>query len=348
LDRVTRAKPRFATIKVRNAAAILPTLVDLGVDPNVVVRSAGIEPAIFSDPDNDLPFAAVGRLASECVKATACESFGLRVGSRRNMPSLGLTGLVSMHASTVRDALQILSSTLKTSNTGVATVLDVRGQIASFLYVVTAPNIESTDQIVDAGVAVIVITMRQLCGLAWQPNRVRLTRDPPRDKTPFAQFFRAPIEFGALTAGVIFDAAALDWPVRDRDPDYSKILAPLLKDAVADAEGDFVAAVKSVLRTRIGAGSLTRDSVCRALGLNTRTLAHRLEAFGVTFSGLADEVRFDAAQSLLLKDRRVGEIATELGFADPGAFIRAFKTWSGTTPGRWRAAQGHRGSVGSI
>ena len=138
---------------------------------------------------------------------------------------------------------------------------------------------------------------------------------------------------------MIFDAAALDWPVRDRDPDYAKILAPLLVEAVANAEGDFVSAVKSVMRTRIGAGSLTRDSVCRALGLNARTLAHRLEAFGVTFSGLADEVRFDAAQSLLLKDRRIGEIAIELGFAEPGAFIRAFRTWSGTTPGRWRTAR---------
>ena len=168
---------------------------------------------------------------------------------------------------------------------------------------------------------------------------MRLSRDPPRDRGPFAQFYKVPVEFGALTAGVIFDAAALDWPVRDRDPDYAKILAPLLEEAVADAEGDFVSAVKSVLRTRIGAGPITRDSVCRALGLNARTLAHRLEAFGVTFSGLADEVRFDAAQSLLLKERRVGEIAAELGFAEPSAFIRAFKSWSGTTPARWRAAR---------
>jgi AraC-like DNA-binding protein len=96
------------------------------------------------------------------------------------------------------------------------------------------------------------------------------------------------------------------------------------------------------VRARIGAGSLSRDSVCRALGVSARTLAHRLEAFGVTFSGLADEVRFDAAQSLLLKDRRVGEIAAELGFAEPGAFIRAFKAWSGTTPGRWRAQRNGR------
>ena len=199
LDRVTRAKPRFATIKVRNAAAIVPTLVELGVDSNAVLRSAGIEPAMFSDPDNDLPFATLGRLVSACVKATACELFGLRVGARRTMTSLGLTGLVSMHASTVREALQIISNSIQTTNTGVATTLEVRGQIASFLYVVTAPNIESSDQIVDAGIAVIVNAMRQLCGPSWSPNRVRLTRDPPRDRVPFARFFRVPIEFGALT-----------------------------------------------------------------------------------------------------------------------------------------------------
>ena len=228
---------------------------------------------MFSDPDNDLPFTTLDRLVKACVNATGCELFGLRVGARMQPTAVGLTGLVSMHAPTVRDALQVLSSTLKISNTGVATALDVRGQIASFEYVVTAPNIGAADQIVDAAIAMVVNTIRRLCGPAWRPKRVRLSREPPRDRTPFAKFYKVPIEYGALTAGVIFDAAALDWPVRDRDPDYAKILTPLLAEAAANAEGDFVSAVKSVLRARIGAGSLTRDSVCRALGLNARTLA---------------------------------------------------------------------------
>ena len=61
-----------------------------------------------------------------------------------------------------------------------------------------------------------------------------------------------------------------------------------------------------------------------------------LEAFGVTFSGLADEARFEAAQSLLLKDKRIAEVAAVLGFAEQSAFTRAFMRGSGTTPGRWR------------
>ena len=208
MDRVTRSKPRFATIRVRNAAAILPTLRELGAEPERVLRAAGIEPAMFSDPDYDLPFTALDRLVGACVKATGCESFGLSVGARMRPTAVGLTGPASMHAPTVRDAVQILSSTLKTSNTGVSTTLDVRGQSASFQYVVTAPNIESADQIVDAAVAMIVNTMRRLCGPVWRPIRVRLTRDPPRDKAPFAQFFKVPVEYAALTAGVIFRGGA--------------------------------------------------------------------------------------------------------------------------------------------
>ena len=121
----------------------------------------------------------------------------------------------------------------------------------------------------------------------------------------------------------------------DRNPDYAAILAPLLEEAIANSPSDFVASVKSIIRSRIGAGALTRDSVCRALGLNARTFAHRLEAQGVTYSGLADKAKFEAAQSLLMKDKRIADIAEILGFADQSAF----KAWSGTTPARWRAAR---------
>ena len=77
----------------------------------------------------------------------------------------------------------------------------------------------------------------------------------------------------------------------------------------------------------------------RALGLGSRALTQRLEAFGVTYSGLADEAKYDAAQSLLMKDKKIAEITEMLGFAEQSAFTRAFKTWSGVTPARWRAAR---------
>jgi AraC-like DNA-binding protein len=66
-----------------------------------------------------------------------------------------------------------------------------------------------------------------------------------------------------------------------------------------------------------------------------------LGGYDLTFGGLADEARFELGQSLLHKDRPISLIASALGYADASAFIKAFKRWSGTTPGRWRASQIH-------
>jgi len=61
----------------------------------------------------------------------------------------------------------------------------------------------------------------------------------------------------------VFDAVTLDVPVRDRNPDYAEVLAPLLDEAIAGARVDFLSSVKSIIRTQIGFGALSRDSVCR-------------------------------------------------------------------------------------
>jgi AraC-like DNA-binding protein len=337
LDTSSSRTPAYATAKARNVAAIPDVLREFGADVPAILQRAGVDPNFFGDLEQVMPYASLGRLMTESVKATGCESFGLRVGAKTRLSSLGLTSLVSLNAPTVRDALRVINDTLKTSETGGTALLDDCDGLASFGYAVVAPNIESVDQIEDASVAIAFNIMRRLCGPAWRPIRVRLGRYPPRDRTPFARFFEAPVEFGTPSTVLVFDSATLDKPVRDRDPDAAEILAPLLREAAAVSHGDFLSSVRSVIRSQIGARALSRDSVCRALGLNARTFAHRLEAFGVTYSGLADEAKCEAAQSLLMKERRIADIAALLGFAEQSAFTRAFKAWSGTTPARWRA-----------
>ena len=342
LDTLRRSRPRHATVRIRSFVALPAALRALGADPDAVLRAAGIEPAIFADPDNVLPYAALGRLVGAGVEATGCEAFGLMVCARQGATATGLSGLVSLHAPTVREALRVLAEGLKTSDTGGAVAFAERGGEASLGYVVTAPDIELSDQIVDGAMAIAFNTMRQLCGPAWRPREVRLARKAPRDKSPFLRLFEAPVAFGATAACLVFDAAALDAPVRGRNADYAEILAPLYAVALASAPGDFASTVRSLIRVKLGAGSLSRDDVCRALGLSPRTFVHRLEAHGLTYTGLADEAKFEAAQGLLRKGETISETAARLGFADQSAFTRAFKAWSGATPARWRSERSVR------
>jgi len=132
--------------------------------------------------------------------------------------------------------------------TGAAVTLDVRGGVASLGYSIVAPDIESAHQNTDAGIAIAVNVMRQLCGSSWSPDRVFLTRPPPRDAALFTRFFGAPVESGAPAARIRieFSAVMLGWRVAGQSAEHRKILAPLLDKALAEAKDDFVSAVKAV------------------------------------------------------------------------------------------------------
>jgi AraC-like DNA-binding protein len=79
--------------------------------------------------------------------------------------------------------------------------------------------------------------------------------------------------------------------------------------------------------------------VAAELAIDERTLRRHLSAEGTSFRALADEVREALAHELLTTaGLTVEETAQRLGFHDAAGFSRAFRRWTGTTPGSLRAA----------
>ncbi|MEZ5579674.1 MAG: AraC family transcriptional regulator [Candidatus Competibacteraceae bacterium] len=55
-----------------------------------------------------------------------------------------------------------------------------------------------------------------------------------------------------------------------------------------------------------------------------------------TFMAIKDSLRRDMAIEQLCTQRNILDIALELGFSETSAFYRAFKSWTGTLPGKYR------------
>lgn len=82
----------------------------------------------------------------------------------------------------------------------------------------------------------------------------------------------------------------------------------------------------------------TLDDVAHSLQLSKRTLIRRLKEEGSSFQAVKDQVRRDKAiYYLTSQNTSVGEIAERLGYSDPSVFTRAFRSWTGVSPGRYRA-----------
>jgi AraC-like DNA-binding protein len=73
------------------------------------------------------------------------------------------------------------------------------------------------------------------------------------------------------------------------------------------------------------------------LGVSERTMQRRLAENGRNFMDILDDFRREESARLLCDQRlALVEVASKLGYSEQTSFTRAFKRWTGATPGSWR------------
>jgi len=73
------------------------------------------------------------------------------------------------------------------------------------------------------------------------------------------------------------------------------------------------------------------------LHITTRTLNRHFQQHGTTYKKLREEVIVELAkESLANTDASIIAIAGKLGYAETSAFVRAFKSMTGTKPAAYR------------
>ena len=115
-------------------------------------------------------------------------------------------------------------------------------------------------------------------------------------------------------------------------------------DGKADEGGSIprslVESVHTALRPHLHKPGLTADKASRICGYTRRRLAEELRAEGTT---LIKEISYlrakKACDQLGNTERRVADIAQDVGFTDPSVFSRAFKNWTGQSPQAYRRSQ---------
>lgn len=87
----------------------------------------------------------------------------------------------------------------------------------------------------------------------------------------------------------------------------------------------------------LGDGLPTLDAVARRMNCSGRTLQRRLAERHLNYQMLLDHIRQDVAIELLsTTELPITQIAERIGFTDDSTFHRAFKRWTGESPGSFR------------
>lgn len=319
------------------AEEIVPTLREFGVDADPLIREAGLDPGLLEDAAY-VSHAALGRLCTLGVARTNCPHFGLLVGRRATILSLGMIGRLMQHSETVGDALLALASDLSTPKRGALWCLRITHGAAVFAFSVYETEAESADQISDASIAMAANALRAICGSAWSPTEVLLPRAAPADPEPYRRHFRAPVRYNEEIAAIVFPADDLDIRVPGADPLLRSLLDERIRRLRRNPEADFADDIRRLLRTRLSTQRCSAADIAGLLAIHRRTLSRRLRAGGMGYRAISNEMRFGVARQLLQDTQLpLGQIAAALGYSEASAFTRAFRRWSGLTPTAWRS-----------
>lgn len=329
---VTANIPAFL---IRSLAAALD---DMRLDAGRLLVGLGVTMDDLADPTCRVSFRQGREIILRAMKMARDKALGLETGIREKITSVGLVGYAMLTADTVGEAVRLGLELQR--DTGSMLEFDTRVSGASMA--VTAASRFNDPEIlvflVEEAFASFMGIGLALAGEDFKPLRVELAYPAPRHAGEYDRVFGCEIRFGQMENAFVFDPAWHQRPLRTADPfGHRQLLEFLAFNRARSREAaEVIESVERTLRPRLGV-QYPVAKVARELGMSERTLRRRLAESGVSFQGVLDGLRKNRALELLANPQMsIEQISFAVGFTDPHNFRRAFRRWTGSTPGTLR------------
>lgn len=317
-------------------------LVDLcarfDVTPGRLVEGIGLSLATLEDPSARVDLGTFTALVRRAEELTGQPGLAYYAGLHTRVSWHGFLGFAAMTAATLGEALELAERYGRIRAEAISLVTSTTGEEASVVLVEHTPLGELREFFVTALFIGLALIGESLVGRAIE-GRIDMTHaEPPYFRKFAAAVPRlASVRFGQAVNRAVFPASTLGLPITSADPAATRLARDQCeRELHALGEGaPVVSQVRALLRDDL---SLTLPEAAKRRAMSPRTLKRRLAEQGTTFSALADEARRQEALVLLLDPRwTIEAIATRLGYSDTANFSRAFRRWTGKTPGEARA-----------
>jgi AraC-like DNA-binding protein len=277
-------------------------------------------------------------VAHNLVRATGDPpGLGADVGGRLRLRMYGVWGFALLASPTLRDAADVgLRYVELTYATAGIRLQETDGE-ARLVVDDTAVPAPLRRFVVERELAIIHTILNTIVGEPVTSIRVELRCPRPDGAERCGAVVGAPVTFGAARNAIVAPATLLDRRLPQADPHTLRLCERECRTLRARrADGRVSARVRELLMHR-QCGIPGMAVAAADLHVSTRTLYRRLALEGTSYRRLVDEVRhLLAVEMLTTAGLTVEQVAVRLGYADSAAFIRAFRRWTGSTPGAYR------------
>ena len=310
----------------------------LGIDPQPLLRSVGLDAAALAVQDRWISGAAGVRLLELTAAAAQREDFGLRLAEHRRLSTLGPIGLVVREEPDVRSAISLLMRHEHMYNEALHTRLSEAQGLASLKVILDVGEPIEHRQATDLAVAAYHRVLCSFLGEHWQPLAVCFTYPAPADPAPYRRCFGSSVKFEREFDGIVFYTSDLAARNALSDPQLRTYAQQYFEAIAAPRDPSPADRVRELIEALLPTGRCSVEQVAHSLGVDRRTVHRRLADSGETFSSLLNATRRQLAEQLVANPRRsLTDISALLGFSSPSAFSRWFSEQFGCSGREWRA-----------
>jgi len=332
--------PTDATISSASVKGLLYAVAQCGADAGALIQAVDLDNARLEDPDGRVPMATMQRLWTLAVQASGDPHLDLHMAQHVHHSSYGVPAYVLMHCPTLGVAIQKLCRYQDIVCNGTRISLHHLGDSVELVVDITSPAIIHPHFVINSELSIYLQMFRLLSGQSVVPEAVYLAYPAPADTREHVRVFApASVQFGTPYSALRLPATVLALPIPTADPQLLALLEPYAAALLARLQ-ELTALpdrVRHELLRLLVQAEPTLTAVAESLSLSPRILQRQLRQDGYSYQQLLDEVRRELAEYHLRHHiLSIKDIALLLGFAEPSVFVRAFRRWTGQTPGMFR------------
>lgn len=329
------------TVSIRVIHVILKAAGERGVDPGRVLDRAGAADLPLDDLDARVPIAVESAIWSAAVEATGDPGLGFHAALAYEPGDYDVTDHSFRHAATLADGVRRLARYKRLLHDVAELVLTARDGGLEVEHRWPGATEAGRAQMAEHCFAWLVGLGRDAAEEAWSPAGVTFAHAAPPHADELAAWFECEVTFDRPMSAVLLDRETVGLALARSEPGLGTLLERYAEEQLARLPrcGDFVARVRRAVERRLHDGEARLDDVARDLHVSPRTLQRRLGERDTTFREILDDTRRRLAVGYVRNQNlAISEVAYLVGFSEPSAFHRAFRRWTGETPGAYREA----------
>lgn len=313
-------------------------------DLQAICGAGGITIDDLENADIKLTLQQNCAITAATVTVSGDANMGLHTGEKTTQTVLGIIGYLMESSENALVALQNLQQYTSAVTRLFTFITEVKNDEAIYyaepvdIWNDTSP--ETARQSVDVAFAGALHIIRLLTGKNFHPKKVMYRYDQPKDISEHERIFKCRPVFDQSANCMIFSLKDMQYPVIGYNKELNRIFKNLLDNKIKKGqEAGFTHRVRNILMLHYQLQFPQLEQVASLLHITPRTLQRKLQEENTSFRMIADSIRQEIACNLLRNHSfSISDIAYKLGYTELSAFQRAFRQWTGKTPGTFRAA----------